>query len=269
MLVANSRSNIHPITKQYLERVKTAGGEVRDKKEINEFVTRLSAIISPDKWICWPLRSSQNIGEGSSVFSLGGMGVFNGSLVNGPVWTGDGLIFDFASSRYIQIPNSNSIGLGVTNFTVAAVSNTSAYNSSSVGLMSKAGLGSDTIANISWQLRYTNNSSVGIQITNGTIQAAAGSPAGSGPINQYNFSYGAMNNDVLSARSNGGTIVSSSALGMTTNLNGTHLLRFGLSAGSRYYTGTISFVIYIDGFVDSAELYAIYRETIGKGLGLT
>jgi hypothetical protein len=49
--------------------------------------------------VCWPLRSSQNAGTGSTAYSLGGLGTYNGTLINGPTWGEDGLNFNAASAR--------------------------------------------------------------------------------------------------------------------------------------------------------------------------
>ena len=44
--------------------------------------------------VCWPLRSSQNAGTGSTAYSFGGLGTYNGTLVNGPTWGAMGVSAD-------------------------------------------------------------------------------------------------------------------------------------------------------------------------------
>jgi hypothetical protein len=48
--------------------------------------------------VCWPLRSSQNAGTGTTAYSLGGLGDFNGTLANSPAWGVDGVTFSPTNS---------------------------------------------------------------------------------------------------------------------------------------------------------------------------
>lgn len=64
-----------------------------DKAAISAFVRGVKALGLWNNMVCWPLRSSQNAGNGDTVYSLGGLGTFNGTRVNGPAWTADGLSF--------------------------------------------------------------------------------------------------------------------------------------------------------------------------------
>jgi hypothetical protein len=52
--------------------------------------------------VCWPLRNAQNSGGAdptdTRVFSLGGLGTFNGTRVNGPAWGADGIDINAAIS---------------------------------------------------------------------------------------------------------------------------------------------------------------------------
>jgi hypothetical protein len=58
--------------------------------------------------VCWPLRSAQNAGTGSTAYSLGGLGTYNGTLVNGPTWGADGLSFAKTSSQYMEATTATS-----------------------------------------------------------------------------------------------------------------------------------------------------------------
>jgi hypothetical protein len=70
-----------------------------DIEGINSFVIGVKALGLWDSMVCWPLRSSQNAGTGSTAYSLGGLGTYNGTLVNGPTWGADGVNFNAASAR--------------------------------------------------------------------------------------------------------------------------------------------------------------------------
>lgn len=101
MLIYNSNSFISPIARQYFAKVNQLGGDVQDKKAINDFVIQLSRIIDPSLWVCWPLRSSQSIGGGTTAPSLGLLGNFPGTLINGPTWSSTGIVS--TSTRYIEV----------------------------------------------------------------------------------------------------------------------------------------------------------------------
>ncbi len=103
---SSKRNNfIHPVAQAYFDRIIAAGGNVVDKDNINNFVEGLCRIIDPSLWVFWPLISTQNIGTGSTVFSVGNL-VRNGTLVNGPAWSTAGFSFDAASTQSITlIPN--------------------------------------------------------------------------------------------------------------------------------------------------------------------
>jgi hypothetical protein len=62
-----------------------------DRAAINYFVKGIKRLGLWDDMVCWPLRSAQNAGTGSTAYSLGGLGTYNGTLVNGPTWGVDGV----------------------------------------------------------------------------------------------------------------------------------------------------------------------------------
>jgi len=65
-----------------------------DRAAINYFVKGIKRLGLWDDMVCWPLRSAQNAGTGSTAYSLGGLDTYNGTLVNGPTWGADGITFD-------------------------------------------------------------------------------------------------------------------------------------------------------------------------------
>jgi len=74
-----------------------------DRAAINAFVRGVKSLGLWNSLVCWPLRSSQNAGTGTTAYSLGGLGTFNGTLTNGPIWTAAGVSFD-GSNDYIITP---------------------------------------------------------------------------------------------------------------------------------------------------------------------
>jgi hypothetical protein len=61
------------------------------KAQINAFVKGTKDLGLWNSMVCWPLRSTQNAGTGTTAYSLGGLGTFNGTLTNGPTWGTDGV----------------------------------------------------------------------------------------------------------------------------------------------------------------------------------
>ena len=73
-----------------------------DVEALDQFVKGVKNLGLWDSMVAWPLRSSQNAGTGTTAYSLGGLGPFNGTLINGPTWGGDGINMDSAGSEIIE-----------------------------------------------------------------------------------------------------------------------------------------------------------------------
>jgi hypothetical protein len=86
-----------------------------------------------DRMVCWPMIDSQNAGVGNIVYSLGGYGIYNGTLsynsnysTNKPTWTSDGLY----NADYGGYVNVKDIFISNTPFTMfCCVKNVSNYTS--------------------------------------------------------------------------------------------------------------------------------------------
>jgi len=76
-----------------------AASGATDVWNIQKFVQGVKALSLWDDMVCWPLRSAQNAGAGTTAYSLGGLGTFNGTLVNGPTWGADGVNFNATTAR--------------------------------------------------------------------------------------------------------------------------------------------------------------------------
>ena len=75
-----------------------AASGATDAAALSAFVKGVKELGLWNSMVCWPLRSSQNAGTGDTVYSLGGLGTFNGTRVNGPAWGADGIDIDAAIS---------------------------------------------------------------------------------------------------------------------------------------------------------------------------
>jgi hypothetical protein len=71
-----------------------AASGATDVAALSAFVKGVKELGLWNSMVCWPLRSSQNAGTGTTAYSLGGLGTFNGTLANGPTWGSDGITTD-------------------------------------------------------------------------------------------------------------------------------------------------------------------------------
>jgi hypothetical protein len=85
------------------------------RKQIRDFSAGVNDLGLWNSMVCWPLRSSQNYGSGTTAFSLGGLGTYNGTLVNGPTFEAAGLQLD-GTNDYMN-----------TNLTPSATDNVSVF----------------------------------------------------------------------------------------------------------------------------------------------
>lgn len=88
------------------------------RKAISDFVKGVKALGLWNSMVCWPLRSSQNAGTGTTAYSLGGLGTFNGTLVNGPTWGSDGVAFDGSNDRLITPLEASDYSAGLSQLVV-------------------------------------------------------------------------------------------------------------------------------------------------------
>jgi hypothetical protein len=72
------------------------------RQQIRDFAKGVNDLGLWNSMVCWPLRSSQNYGSGTTAFSLGGLGAYNGTLVNGPTWGVDGVTFPRTGATHIS-----------------------------------------------------------------------------------------------------------------------------------------------------------------------
>jgi hypothetical protein len=99
------------------------------KAQINAFVKGVKDLGLWSSMVSWPLRSSQNAGAGSTAYSLGGLGIYNGTLVNSPSWGGNGITFSSVLSQRIDLSTSLATAqLNSLAFSVASISSTASFN---------------------------------------------------------------------------------------------------------------------------------------------
>ena len=99
-------------TLAFAARVKTGSGKTilpENLKQLNKFIIGTKKLGLWNTMVCWPMRSIHNAGTGSTVYSLGGLGTYNGTMTNSPVWSSDGsgIFFD-------QVVNYKRVDIPVT-----------------------------------------------------------------------------------------------------------------------------------------------------------
>jgi hypothetical protein len=223
------------------------------KVQINLFVKGVKNLGLWSSIASWPLRSTQNAGTGTTAYSLGGLGTFNGTLVSGPTWGTDGIIFDGVNDVI-----TTSLTTQFTDFAAMATVNVNALSGAASRIIDK------NFANGFWLGKaFTPN------------QAGGGVKETGSPFGRYVAAQEGIFNTLFSTR--GGTTHSIYKNGSSTVATGT-VTSSALSAdsvsfggSSNFLTGTISFTLisnqsFSGGVVDS--LYTLYKTTLGDGLGL-
>jgi hypothetical protein len=233
-----------------------------DRAAINHFVKGMKRLGLWSSMVCWPLRSTQNAGTGSTAYSLGGLGTYNGTLLNGPTWGADGVNFNKNSQQRIETilnPNANNHGIFVcADWSQAAfpssiaASTRNIFNDNFTAIGLAVGVAADTAI-----LRCTSG--------NGIVRTQA-------QLSPFPLSF-----ECFSMLSNGSEVtVNNNNTQKTTHpiVNGTSLAPFtiaaagGAYAGQATYNGKISFALAIYTPANNTELYNLYKSTLGQGLGL-
>jgi hypothetical protein len=222
--------------------------------------------------VCWPLRSSQNGRSGTTAFSLGGLGRFDGTLTGTPLpsWTADGVTFG-ASTQFIQYsPNFN------VDFTLGGYSLYAVWSGMGVPVANLEG-NFELFTSTSLDIRHRMTTNFvggtawtpGAQNYNGNVYQP--NPNTTQPI-VGNVVYG-WNADTLTLQRDGvdlATVSSASAV----RINGAYTMRTtGRNNSTTSSTSRVSHLIAMApniGMTASrmAQIHALYRQTLGLGLGL-
>jgi hypothetical protein len=240
--------------------INTSGATAR--AEINHFVKGIKKLNLYSSMVCWPLRSTQNAGTGSTAYSLGGLGTYNGTLVNGPTWGADGVNFN-GITTYI----SNAALFDNAQGTIGAF----AFTSNPILL----GDGRRLINfNLGIELGATNSTpNIGIEAynTSAPFDGVGRNVNPSASISGVRFgAFGVFSNNESVARyiNNGSKLLNSS---VATNYTSRNTLTIGGRLTQLFWDGSISFATYsTTRFTDAqvSDFYALYKSTLGQGLSL-
>jgi hypothetical protein len=112
----NNLTNTGSVTAPNIGPVVTALSDPRQL--IIDFAQGIDRLGLWNSMVCWPLRRSQNAGGGTTAFSLGGLGQFNGTLSSSgalPTWTPDGLYTSIQTqfvSTNATVPSFSEFSMG-------------------------------------------------------------------------------------------------------------------------------------------------------------
>jgi hypothetical protein len=231
------------------------------KAQINAFVKGVKDLGLYNSMVSWPLRSTQNSGTGTTAYSLGGLGAFDGTLTNGPTWGTDGITFD-GINDYISLPN-NSFGTGSSavsiwaflknNLTVMrqVVLSTGNQNSGTNSFVLESP--DSSLGNISGNIAFSQ--------LNGTISGVT-----------TNWQSLLIGNTTFGFFGNNGGAVSQTTLANALNkLGGNTAIGRMDNPAQNYFNGIVGAVIRIDSTPTTSlnsSIYTLYKTTLGTGLGL-
>jgi hypothetical protein len=259
----NTLTNTGSVTAPNIGPVVTALSDPRQL--IIDFAQGIDRLGLWNSMVCWPLRSSQNAGSGTTAFSLGGLGQFDGTLVNAPVWEANGMTFLLASAQGISATVGNltlaeQSLFAVNRVHVASGGNVMIARSSTGGTQNGMNLRKGEAAtDLSWIQQAGGFTSVNItQFVSSDFLGFAS----------------AANTTTARMKRFPSTESADTAMAFTGNLTNTDPLWIGrrAAAGNQGLSGdcTIAIASMFTSDIRSSwdQVYSLYRQTLGLGLGL-
>jgi len=207
------------------------------KTQINSFVKGVKALGLYNDMVSWPLRSAQNAGTGLTAYSLGGAGIFNGTLNAQAIWTADGV--DLTSNAPAQI--TTTAGATQPNTILSIQKYSSSIDTFQVAYDGTTRQHHYKSANTAWAVFAGVNAGVGTP-TNDSFSSV-----------QVKFN-----------STNGKASIDGGAES-TYNFGTNNLTNFRMGGGQRGAIQAFAMIVNAD---TSANFYNLYKTTLGSGLGL-
>jgi hypothetical protein len=244
-----------------------AASGATDVAALSAFVKGVKELGLWSNMVCWPLRSTQNAGTGTTAYSLGGLGTFNGTLTNGPTWGVDGIDFD-GTNKSVQIADEVSLRNTRTVF-AAFRPNSNAYNQVLFSYATVLADGAYAYLVFDGQNFGAITQGFKMALTRGGVQSVNSN--GSRTIGLGTFRTGGYtatdstdNVFINGSLESGGARTGLSALNATGNPTTRQL--FGASSdmvGAFVFVSTTTLTNQ-----QFADLTTTYKDTLGQGLGL-
>jgi hypothetical protein len=242
-----------------------AASGATDVAALSAFVKGVKELGLWSNMVCWPLRSTQNAGTGTTAYSLGGLGTFNGTLTNGPTWEADGVTFD-GTNDYINAPSVNFSA----SFTLFLTHKNNAGAKATKPIIGTTGGTSSTNMYFGHTESGTLYGAVWAQATGQQLpyNSSIASPA-LGSFESAAFGYILGSSDFTK---NGGSLFTRVSDPTTALFAEQKTLQIGGNTqNSQYFNGQIPFASFISQKITEpqhAALYTLYKTTLGTGLSL-
>jgi hypothetical protein len=217
------------------------------KKNINSFVLGMKNLGLYNNMVCWPLRSSQNAGTGTTAYSLGGYGIYNGTLTGSSSWSESGLVLNGEAEVTATVPYGATAGslIGVIQANVlGSTADYSLLKNSNSGIFVP-------YRDSTFYFDYPETRSrlsVASGVSQGVMFFVAGYAGASGHKVFRNTTQLASN----------GTSASISA-------NTLNILRTTPAASM---VAPFAMLLNADASANNSDIYSLYKTTMGTGLGL-
>jgi hypothetical protein len=243
----------------------------QDRAAINFFVKGIKNLGLYNDMVCWPLRSAQNAGTGSTAYSLGGLGTYDGTLVNGPTWGVDGIaidgIDDYVDLSIIPSTVNNASLYLVHKPTIDENVNILGCRSSATPLQGfEAGRRGATSGNRRGEFTSRYGESL--------VQAIISGAETLNDFHSYAYLHDATNKkagcmvDTFSTW----TLSSAAPTAFGATDRSLKLATEGGTNASGGSTGTYSMLIHFEGLAvpesQIGSIHSLYKSTLGQGLGL-
>lgn len=235
------------------------------RQQIYEFARGVNNLGLWNSMVCWPLRSTQNTATGDTMFSLGGLGTFNGTMVNNPTRGADGMTFD-GTNDYINAPSVNF----PASFTFFLTHKNNAGAKATKPIIGTTGGTSQTNMYFGHTETGTLYGAVWAQATGQQLpyNSSIASPA-LGSFESAAFGYILGSSDFTK---NGGSFSTRVSDPTTALLAEQKTLQIGGNTqNSQYFNGQIPFASFISQKITEpqhAALYTLYKTTLGQGITL-
>jgi hypothetical protein len=236
-----------------------------DVANLDAFVKGVKDLGLWDDMVCWPLRSAQNAGTGTTAYSLGGLGTFNGTLVNGPTWGSDGILFDAASVTHITTPLDVT---GLRKFTTMAATEQRAQVGNANAIIAAWGA---TLPASYFIMRKTATNVLNGFVRNTEANRQTSATPASPDWRMYGW--GTQGADTVATMS-GALLTNSSTLNFTPDETASSTISIGIQTAptAAPYDGTIAWAFFLkDEEMTTAQqlsLYNLYKQTLGQSLPL-
>ena len=212
--------------------------------------------------VSWPLRSYHNIGSGSTVYSLGGLGNFNGTMVNSPSWSFGGVVFASASTQ--RITTSLSSPSPITSKSIIAVFNPFTINqwSGVAGFVPQAGIGYTDVS----IARNSATSLFGLALAGISGNGAVATQVT--PLNTLSYFHGYHTGRNVTVVKDGSTTTTG-----LYNIDARPATSFGIGLveGGFPFNGLVSFAALVtdpSAGTRALTINTLFKQTLGNGLRL-